>query len=62
MTRTVQALVVLAVLLVVAESLVGPILAVPGVFAVGGFVGCVAIVVVSKALGKWWLQHPEPDD
>lgn len=24
-----------------------------------GFLGCVAIVVLSKALGRWWLQRPE---
>jgi hypothetical protein len=24
-----------------------------------GFVSCVAIIVVSKALGKWWLARPE---
>ncbi|MFQ5828466.1 MAG: hypothetical protein ACE5JD_04835 [Candidatus Methylomirabilia bacterium] len=28
-----------------------------------GLIGCVLIVVVSKALGKFWLQRPEaPDD
>jgi hypothetical protein len=28
-------------------------------FAVYGFIGCVAIIYVSKALGKYWLlKHP----
>ncbi|MDP6579669.1 MAG: hypothetical protein QF681_03350 [Vicinamibacterales bacterium] len=31
----------------------------PGFDLVYGFVGCVAIVVGSKALGKVWLQRPE---
>jgi hypothetical protein len=35
---------------------------VPGGPALIGAVGCVAIVVVSKALGKWWLQRPELSD
>ncbi len=34
----------------------------PGTFAVYGFLGCVAIVVVSKWLGKAGLQRPEPAD
>lgn len=31
----------------------------PTFFAWFGLVGCVAIIVVSKALGKLWLQRPE---
>ena len=31
----------------------------PGFYAALGFVGCIAIVVVSKWLGKVWLQRPE---
>jgi len=31
----------------------------PAFHAVFGVVGCVLIVVVSKALGKFWLQRPE---
>jgi hypothetical protein len=27
-----------------------------------GLLGCLAIIVVSKALGKAWLQRPEADD
>lgn len=34
----------------------------PSTFAVGGLVGCGLIVVVSKALGKAWLQRPDADD
>lgn len=30
-----------------------------GFFAWFGFAGCVAIVLVSKLLGRWWLQRPE---
>lgn len=32
---------------------------VPAFDLVFGFAGCVAIVLVSKALGGWWLQRPE---
>ena len=32
---------------------------IPGFFAALGFFGCVAIVYVAKALGKWWLQRKE---
>lgn len=31
----------------------------PAFHAAYGLVGCVLIVVVSKALGKYWLQRPE---
>lgn len=33
--------------------------AVPGFDLVYGFVGCIAIIVLSKALGKAWLQRDE---
>ena len=33
--------------------------AVPGFYAWYGGLGCAAIVVVSKALGKWFLQKRE---
>lgn len=32
---------------------------IPGFSAVYGFVSCVLIIVVSKALGKLWLAKPE---
>lgn len=35
---------------------------VPGFQAVYGLLGCVLIVIVSKALGKFWLQRPEGGD
>lgn len=34
----------------------------PGGHALFGAAGCVAIVVVSKAIGKWWLQRPDLSD
>lgn len=34
----------------------------PAFHAVYGVVGCVLIVVASKALGKAWLQRPEGRD
>lgn len=34
----------------------------PAFHAVYGAVGCVLLVVVSKALGKFWLQRPEGRD
>lgn len=30
-----------------------------GFFAVFGFVSCVALIVVAKALGRYWLQRTE---
>jgi hypothetical protein len=36
--------------------------ATPGVQALYGLAGCVAIVVVAKWLGQLWLQRPEPDE
>ncbi|MBI2866392.1 MAG: hypothetical protein HYX99_03415 [Chloroflexi bacterium] len=32
---------------------------IPGFFALLGLLGCVAIVVVSKLLGRYWLQRRE---
>jgi hypothetical protein len=34
----------------------------PGFQAAYGVVGCIAIVIVAKGLGKAWLQRPERDD
>jgi uncharacterized membrane protein len=59
--------IVLGVVLVasVAMSFVGPskeaehIWDVKAFFAVYGFVGCVVIIYVSKAVGKYWLQRPD---
>lgn len=33
----------------------------PGAFALGGLVGCVLLVVVSKAIGRAGLQRPDDD-
>jgi len=33
--------------------------ALPGFYGWFGGIGCAAIVLVSKALGKWFLQKPE---
>lgn len=32
---------------------------IPGFFAAYGFAGCASIVLISKLLGKIWLQKPE---
>lgn len=32
---------------------------IPGFSAVYGFISCILIIVVSKALGKLWLSKPE---
>jgi hypothetical protein len=32
---------------------------IPGFSAIYGFFGCIAIIVVSKALGQHWLQKEE---
>jgi hypothetical protein len=34
--------------------------ALPGVIPVFGLVGCVVIIVVSKRLGKLFIQRPDP--
>jgi hypothetical protein len=34
----------------------------PGTWGVFGALGCALIVVLSKRLGKAWLQRPEPPD
>lgn len=34
----------------------------PGYAALIGLVGCLAVVLGSKALGKWFLQRPAGDD
>ncbi len=33
--------------------------AIPGFSAICGFIGCILIIVVSKALGHHWLQRGE---
>lgn len=33
--------------------------AIPGYYLAIGFVGCIGIILISKALGKWWLQRKE---
>ncbi len=32
---------------------------IPGFNAIYGFISCLIIIVVSKTLGKWWLQKKE---
>lgn len=32
---------------------------VPGYMALIGFISCVVVAVLSKSLGKWFLQEPE---
>ena len=32
---------------------------VPGLFALFGFIACVAIIVISKLIGHYWLQRKE---
>ncbi|MBI2218998.1 MAG: hypothetical protein HYU51_17060 [Candidatus Rokubacteria bacterium] len=61
--RAIAVLVVVTALLAVAEVVLvaGPHYP-RGVFAVFGLLGCVTIVVVSKLLGKIWLQRPAPSD
>lgn len=34
----------------------------PGAWGVFGALGCAVLIIVSKALGKAGLQHPEPPD
>ena len=31
----------------------------PGLFALFGFIACVAIIVISKLIGHYWLQRKE---
>lgn len=69
MTRIVGALAAALAALAALEALLahhGPGLAwwhrVPGLQGVYGLIGCVAIVVASKWLGRRWLQRPEGDD
>lgn len=57
-------LVTLALLVVIDFFLPRPYLhfvwdSLPGFSAVYGFVSCILIIVVSKALGKLWLLKPE---
>ncbi|HSE94184.1 MAG TPA: hypothetical protein VLF19_12820 [Methylomirabilota bacterium] len=63
MMRVLAALSGLLILLVALEiALVPEPHRVRGAFAVIGLVSCVTIVLVSKLLGKVWLQRPEPRD
>lgn len=63
MTRVLAALGVIAgVLIAVEAAMVRDAHYAPGTFAALGLVGCAVIVVVSKLLGKAWLQRPEPPD
>jgi predicted tellurium resistance membrane protein TerC len=32
---------------------------IPGISAVYGFISCILIIIVSKALGHYWLSRPE---
>ncbi|MCW3141091.1 MAG: hypothetical protein N2V72_02760 [Methanophagales archaeon] len=32
---------------------------IPGFSAIYGFIGCILIIIVSKALGHYWLQKEE---
>lgn len=34
----------------------------PGYAALIGLLGCVIVVLIAKALGKWFLQRPAGDD
>lgn len=62
MIRAPGTLIVLALLLVVAEALLGGPGHLPlGAFAIFGLAGCVALVAVSKWLGKAWLQRPDDE-
>jgi hypothetical protein len=54
----------IAIVSVIAELVAGPYGYFPWHFVpafdlVYGFAGCVAIVVLSKAAGKWFIQRPE---
>lgn len=64
MTATLIASVAVTVLAALAEVLLGaaPHGLPPGATGAFGLAGCVAIVAVAKALGKRWLQRPEPPD
>ena len=57
-------LAVLLACLVVVEVVLHAAHGVPsGTWAVFGALGCAALIVISKSLGKAGLQHPErPDD
>lgn len=63
MTSTLAALGALTLALVVVEALLGASAhGVRGGAALSGFAGCVLIVVVSKWLGKRFLQRPDDGD
>jgi hypothetical protein len=55
---------VVAVATVIAELIAGPYgyfhwHFIPAFDLVYGFLGCVAIILISKAAGKWFIQRPE---
>jgi hypothetical protein len=65
MSAPVTALLALCAALTIADILLGAAAHLdlpPGTWALFGAVGCAAIVVVSKALGKAGLQRPERSD
>ena len=57
------AIIVAMVLSIVAEVFVhhedAPWYMIKGFYAVFGFVSCVLIIVISKAIGRWFLDQPE---
>jgi hypothetical protein len=65
MSRTWSIALTVALVISVVMSFVGPskeakfLWDVKAFFAVYGFVGCVAIIFVSKWLGRYWLQRSE---
>jgi hypothetical protein len=55
---------VVAIASIAAELLAGPYgyfrwHFIPAFDLAYGFLGCIVIIVVSKALGKWFIQRPE---
>lgn len=63
--KTIRNLFAFTLLLLVAVDLLSykhpvfPFENLPGFYALFGFLSCLVIVVVSKLLGKYWLQRPE---
>jgi hypothetical protein len=55
-----RGLLVVGAALALAELALGSAHGVPGLVVLFSFAGCAAIVLVSKWLGKVWLQRPEP--
>jgi hypothetical protein len=61
-TRELRALLVAGAALVLGELALGSAHRAPGLVVLFSLAGCAAIVLVSKWLGKVWLQRPEPPD